>query len=229
MFIDENSVGRIDRTRGRRIVIALRDDEQSSEEFTKNDGATVPSPTDEQTGVDSEKESLEKELDKLKLLLAEEKRKGEDHLSRLRYLQADFDNYRKRMDREVQEIEEFSASGLVRKLLTVVDELELAIKFAEARGEKDEFLEGVKMVSKNLNAILKAEGVKEIEATGKPFNPEWHEAVEKVQGGKKGQDTVVEEIRKGFIYKDRVLRPSLVKVELAMRNDKGEPEEGKAE
>jgi len=161
------------------------------------------------------------ELKKLQRLLEEERRRSEESLTKLKYLQADFENYRKRIDKEIKEIEDFSTGGLVRKLLTVLDELELAVKNAEKRGEKGPFLEGIKMIYKNLFATLEREGLRRIEAVGKEFDPELHEAVEKVEAGKHEKDIVVEEIRSGFTFKDQVLRPSLVKVEVGKKQAGG--------
>jgi len=149
--------------------------------------------------------------------LEEEKRKSEDYLTRLKYLQAEFENFRKRVDREIQEVEEFSSSSLARRLLPVMDELDLAVRSAES--SKSPLTEGLRMVRKNLNATLEAEGIRRIEALGKPFDPALHEAVEKVQGKRNGEDLVIEEIRKGYTFKGRILRPSMVKVESGEKNE----------
>jgi len=159
--------------------------------------------------------SLSDSVDRLKKGLEDEKKKSEEYLTRLKYIQADFENYRKRVDREIVEIEEFSTSRFARRLLPILDELDLAV--SHAGSESSALTEGVKMVLKNLNAALEAEGVRRIEAIGKPFNPGLHEAVDKVQGRKRGEDIVIEEIRKGYLFKDKVLRPSMVKVELGAR------------
>jgi molecular chaperone GrpE len=160
---------------------------------------------------------LEADLDKAQKLIDQERTRGEDYLTRLRYLQADFENYRKRVDREIRDIEEFSTSSLIRKLLPVLDDLELATASAGKDTSSKGFLEGVTMVQKNLAGVLESEGLKAIDAVGKPFNPELHEAVERVDGKSNRQDTVVGEIRKGYILKDKVLRPSMVRVESAVK------------
>ncbi|MGA2200267.1 MAG: nucleotide exchange factor GrpE, partial [Nitrososphaerales archaeon] len=80
-------------------------------------------------------------------------------------------------------------------------------------------LEGVGMVRKNLISVLQSEGLENIDALGKPFDPERHEAVERVDGTTQKEDTVVGEIRKGYIFKNKVLRPSMVKVESAVKNN----------
>ena len=166
---------------------------------------------------------IELDLDKAQTFIEEEKRRSEDYLMRLKYLQADFENYRKRVDREMRDVEDFSKSSLIKKLLPVLDDLDLAINSAESDQKSKGLLEGVLMVRKNLASALHSEGVQEIEAVGKPFDPDLHEAVERVDGAKEGVDTVVGETRKGYILKNRVLRPSLVRVESALK-DSGEKE-----
>jgi molecular chaperone GrpE len=151
--------------------------------------------------------------------LEEEQKKSADYLTRLRYLQADFENHRKRVEREIRELEDFSVSALMKRLLPMLDDLELATSSAEKDKATSGFAEGVGMISKNLASVLRSEGLEGIDAVGKPFDPERHEAIERVKGSGKGPDIVVAEIRKGYIFKDRVLRPSLVKVGLTMNND----------
>lgn len=166
---------------------------------------------------------LDADLDKAQKLIEQEKSRSEDYLTQLKYLQADFENYRRRVDREIRDIEDFSTSSLIRKLLPIMDDLDLASSTAE-KGADAGILEGIKMVQKNLAAALQSEGLREIDAVGKPFDPTLHEAVERVDG-KKGneKDTVVGEIRRGYILKDKVLRPSMVRVESAEKNS-GEKE-----
>jgi molecular chaperone GrpE len=170
-----------------------------------------------------ESSDLDLDLDKAQGFIEEEKKRSEDYLTRLKYLQADFENYRKRVDREMRNVEDFSTSGLVKRLLPVLDDLDLAINSAGEGHDAKGLLEGVLMVHKNLASILQSEGLREIEAVGKPFDPSLHEAVERVDGANDGVDVVVGEIRKGYIFKNRVLRPSMVKVESTLKNN-GEKE-----
>jgi molecular chaperone GrpE len=165
--------------------------------------------------------AIKLDLAKLEMNLEEERKRNEEYLTSLRYLQADFENYRKRVEREMGELEEFSTLALVRKLISVLDDLDLAVASA-TKAEDKGLLEGVKMVQKNLNSALEAEGLKTIEAVGMPFDPSAHEAVDKVQGKDNAEDVVIEELRKGYTFKGRVLRPSAVKVEMASREPKGE-------
>jgi molecular chaperone GrpE len=176
------------------------------------EGAEPESPTEEET------QRMQGEIDRLLELLQQERKKSDDYLSNLKYLQADFENYRKRMDREVRDIEEFSVAGLVKKVVPVLDDLELGVASADSTPQTKEFTEGIAMVRRRLLAALESEGLEEIASVGMPFDPELHEAVDKVQGTG-SVDTVVEEIRKGYIFKGKVLRPSMVKVEMAMKTN----------
>jgi molecular chaperone GrpE len=149
--------------------------------------------------------------------LIQEKKRSEELLTRLKYMQADLENYRKRAEKEAREAGESALRELVARLLVVFDELELAVKHAEERAGGRELKEGILMVQRNLETALGSAGVQRIASIGKPFNPALHEAVEKVQGRSKGQDIVIEELRPGFTLMGQVLRPSMVKVELAKR------------
>ena len=162
---------------------------------------------------------LEEDLDKAQKLMDEEKRRSEDYLARLKYLQADFENYRKRVDRDMRDAEDYSTSDLMKKLLPVLDDLDLAVASQEDAPEAKGLLEGVGMVRKNLAAVLQGQGLESIDSVGKPFNPELHEAVERVDGTENKVDMVIGEARKGYIFKNRVLRPSMVKVESAVKSD----------
>jgi len=167
---------------------------------------------------EQEAKALKEDLANLEKTLEEERKRNEEYLTNLRYLQADFENYRKRVDREIRELEEFSTLGLVRKLVPVLDDLELAVASA-TKAEDAGLVEGVKMVQKNLTSALESEGLQTIRALGKPFDPSSHEAVDKVQGKDNTEDIVVEEMRKGYTFKGKVLRPSAVKVEVAARQE----------
>jgi len=161
-------------------------------------------------------ESPELQAKALRHELAGEKKKNEELLTRLMYTQADFENYRKRMDKEMKDAGESMTKGLVARLLVVQDELDLAVEHAKGDTANSELREGIDMVKKNLEATLESAGVERIDAVGKPFDPLLHEAVAKTQGDS-DTDMVVEEIRPGFTFRGQLLRPSMVKVELASK------------
>ena len=157
-------------------------------------------------------ESTEMRLKALKQELADEKKRNDELLTRLKYMQADLENIRKRMDKELKEAGESLAKSLVVRLLVVQDELELASKHAEGGSGGGELNEGIGMIRKNLEAALESVGVERIDAVGKPFDPTVHEAVERTQGTAK-EDHDVEEVRPGITFTEQLLRPSMVKVE----------------
>jgi len=151
-------------------------------------------------------------LDKLTQELEEEKKRSEETLTRLKYMQADFDNYRKRVDRQIEEIKKYFNERLLIELLEVVDELELAVKMGKTSNSSEVLVQGVEMTLKKLQKILFNEGVTPIKCLGTPFDPSKHNAVSKVERTDVEEGNVVEEIRKGYIMKDKVIRPSIVKV-----------------
>jgi len=151
--------------------------------------------------------NIEKQLDA-------EKKRSDDYLTRLRYLQADFENLKKRCDRQLEQAKNYATERLVLQLLDVVDELELAVETGESANDGKPLLDGVQMTLKKFRKVLEQEGVSPIDCDGKTFDPSKHNAVETMEHeGVKGC-IVGEEVRKGYIMKDRVIRPSVVKVEV---------------
>lgn len=152
---------------------------------------------------------------RLEEALREEREKSKEYLNRLMYLQADFENYRKRVEKETREAVQLSNERLITNLLGVIDELEMAIRSGKETENKEALLEGVEMVLKKMYSTLGQEGLTKIEAAGRPFDPSKHEAIFKVPTRDYAEGTVIEEVRKGFTLKDKVIRPSVVKVALA--------------
>ena len=139
------------------------------------------------------------------------KAKAAEYLDHLRRLQADFDNYRKRTIKEQTRAIDAAAEPLVQRLLEVLDDFELALMAAEQKPDFDKFLHGVELVYAKLQDSLRAAGVERIEAQGKPFDPEQHEAL--MQTGSGEGDPVVDDVlRQGYTLKGRVIRPSGVRV-----------------
>jgi molecular chaperone GrpE len=136
----------------------------------------------------------------------------ESYLDDLRRLQADFDNYRKRMLREQTARIASASQALVARLLPVLDNFELAVSHAEQSRDFDRMLKGVEMVFGELREVLQAEGLVKIEAEGKPFDPERHEAVVAVEQEEAEPGTVVDVVRTGYELRGKVLRPAMVKV-----------------
>jgi molecular chaperone GrpE len=172
-------------------------------------------------------EQKEQPVDLQKLLDAEKKR-SEDYLTRLKYLQADFENLKKRSDRQIEEAKKYCTERLVIQLLDVQDELEIALKTAQSTNSAQPLIEGVQMTLKKLRKLLEQEGVSPIECEeGKTFNPACHHAVAVAERDDVEECVVVEEVRKGYKMKDKVIRPSIVKV--AVKSSKSQKAKEKNE
>jgi molecular chaperone GrpE len=172
-------------------------------------------------------EQKEQQVD-LKQQLEKEKKRSEDYLTRLKYVQADFENLQKRADRQIEEVKKYCAERLVVQLLDVQDELELALKTAKASDSAQPLIAGVQMTLKKLKKLLEQEGVSPIECgAGKVFNPSFHHAVSATERDDVEACVVTEEVRKGYIMKDKVIRPSIVKV--AVKSSKLQKEKEKNE
>lgn len=135
----------------------------------------------------------------------------DDLKDRLLRLAADFDNHRKRVERERRELSEAAAADLIRDVLPVVDDLERAIAAASADGDSP-LLIGVRLTHKQLLEQLRRRGVEPIDAVGQPFDPQIHEAVGSVPANGRPDGEVVEEFRKGYRLGGKLLRASMVQV-----------------
>ena len=133
----------------------------------------------------------------------------EDLTDRLKRSMAEFDNYRKRTEKEKSSMYIIGAKDIVEKMLPIVDNFERGLAQAP---EKDPFADGMKMIYKQLMTALDEMGVQPIEAVGKEFDPNLHNAVMHVEDESVGENVVVEEFQKGYTYKDFVVRHSMVKV-----------------
>lgn len=131
------------------------------------------------------------------------------YIDRLKRLMAEFDNYRKRNEKEKLDIYDRASSNLLAEMLPIVDNFERAL---QVETTDKVFYEGVTMIYKQLMSTLEKAHVKVIEAKGKTFDPNLHNAVMHIEDEKYGENEVVEEMQKGYLYKDKVLRYSMVKV-----------------
>jgi molecular chaperone GrpE len=139
------------------------------------------------------------------------KREAAEYRDHLMRLQAEFDNYRKRVLKEQTRALELAAEPIVRRMLEVLDEFELALMAAEQKPDFDRFLHGVELVYAKLLDTLGAEGLERIDAEGKPFDPERHEAL-MGSGAGDGEPVVADVLRQGYTLKGRVVRPAGVRV-----------------
>jgi len=136
-------------------------------------------------------------------------------LDRLARLQAEFDNARKRAVREQQEFRDFASADVIKSLLPILDSFERALKVG---GDSGEFRSGVELIYRQLQDALQKSGVQPIAAVGQPFDPRVHEAIEMVDTTEVPDHHVMDELQRGYKYKDRLLRPAMVRV---ARNARG--------
>ena len=127
-------------------------------------------------------------------------------------LAAEMDNYKKRVDKDRQSLIKFGCQGLVQELLPIMDNFQRAIQSADQSRDFDSFFEGVEMIFKQMYDALERKGIKSIDAVGETFDPNIHEAVMQVTSEEYPENTVVEELQKGYMLHDRVIRPSMVAV-----------------
>ena len=125
---------------------------------------------------------------------------------------AEFDNFRKRTEKEKSAMYEIGAKSIIEKLLPVVDNFERGFSAVAEEDKEDAFVTGMEMVYKQLMTMLESVGVKPIEAVGQEFNPDLHNAVMHVEDEEVGDNIIVEEFQKGYTYRDSVVRYSMVKV-----------------
>ena len=138
-------------------------------------------------------------------------------------MSADFENYKKRSAREASEFRKYANQALLKEMLPVVDNLELAISSTEGKSDFDRRLrEGMEMTRNEILKVFEKFHVRPIEAVGKPFDPEFHEAVMREESDAVSENTVVSEFQKGYLIHERLLRPAMVVV-AAPKTANGDP------
>jgi molecular chaperone GrpE len=191
----------------------------------ENDASKKRQPSDELPGEDEkegmveaveEEEVAEREKKKgretvasLKKALDEERAKAQDYLTNWQRSQADFINYKRRTGQEREEMIKLSNAVLVLSLLPVLDDLERALGNVSEGLAGVTWVDGIGLIYRKLKSVLEGHGLSEIKAVGEPFDPNLHDALIQVEGD---EGRVIEEVHKGYMFCDRVLRPAMVKV-----------------
>jgi molecular chaperone GrpE len=166
-----------------------------------------------------EVEALRAELESVKNELRKAKESSESSLNKMRYLMADFDNYRKQMEKQLASKAESIKAELLLKFLNIRDDYLRALSVArQSKSEQVVVIEGLEGILKNIDSLLASEGVREIEAVGTPFDPNVHDAIAYSARDDLAENTVTAEIRKGYMLNGRVLRPSLVEISKIVKN-----------
>ena len=164
--------------------------------------------------------AIPEDIESLRNALDAEKKQAEEYLANWQRAQADFVNYKRRTEQERLEFNDFANANLVLNILPVLDDMERALEAVPPKYKKHDWVEGVRLVERKFRTILEGLGVKQINALGEVFDPNYHEALRQ-SNGKEG--IILEEIQKGYMLNDKLLRPSRVVV----GNGEGEEAETK--
>ena len=144
--------------------------------------------------------------------LSECARQKQEYFDKLLRLQAEFENFKKRGIREKEQFLKFANEGLIYELISILDNFERAFASANKMTDFKSLHQGVEMILKQIHQLLEKNGVKKIECLGKPFDPVQQEAIAHVESDKYPENTVIEEVQKGYLLEDRLIRPAVVKV-----------------
>lgn len=201
--------------------------------FEKIDSSTVEntdSSIEENMGSSTEekqearKASKEKRLKDLKKQLEDKIKESQANYDKFLRLYAEFENYKKRIEREKSELIRFANEDLIKELLPVIDNLESALSQSENMRDIQALKDGVNLTLQQFLKVLKGFGLEQVSAIGEKFNPDRHEAVSVEESDEYDEGTIIKEFRKAYFLKDRLLRPALVSVSkgIESREDKKE-------
>lgn len=186
------------------------DEEQVIEAAEKEVVKEDESRQDKEISKEEKKEKKKKEkADKKQDALKEKIEELEDRVKRQ---MAEFENFRKRTEKEKSQMYDMGAKSIVEKVLPVIDNFERGLMAVPEENETDPFVEGMNKIYKQIMTMLEEAGVKPIEAVGAEFDPEFHNAVMHVEDESFGENVIAEELQKGYMYRDTVVRHSMVKV-----------------
>lgn len=187
-------------------------EEVEVEEATTSESAQTEEAEAAETKEETEEKSTKEKSKLFKKKKDERDEKIEELSDKLLRQMAEFDNFRKRTEKEKSAMYEIGAKDIIEKLLPVVDNFERGFSTVAEEDKEDAFVTGMEMVYKQLMTMLETVGVKPIEAVGQEFNPDLHNAVMHVEDETVGDNIIVEEFQKGYTYRDSVVRYSMVKV-----------------
>lgn len=152
------------------------------------------------------------QADDMEIQMEKKTKQCEEYLNMLQRTAAEFDNYKKRTLKEKEALYNEAVSDVIQAFLPVIDNLERAVKAANSDDEGQSIKEGIELVSRQIKDVVKSLGIEEIKCIGEKFSPELHNAVMHIDDDSLGENIIADEFQKGYIYKDRVIRHSVVKV-----------------
>ena len=207
--------------------IKIRTEPEDEEEKVisgKNSTASADADKNVEPGLDRKIESdtepkVEDPLGDIEAQLKAKEQEAQENYDRLLRVSAEFENYKKRASREMEEFRKFSNQSLIKELLSVVDNLELAMSSTSGHEAIDQgLLQGLEMTHREILKVFEKFAVRPISASGEPFDPTYHEAVMQEETDEVEANTVVNELQKGYLIHNRLLRPSMVVVARSKTN-----------
>lgn len=171
---------------------------------TYDAGASVEGAADTEQAT-GQSEAVYPEVEELK-------KQAEENHQRFLRAQADFDNFRRRTQKEKEEFAKYASFKLIEQLLPVVDNFDRALAASKGSSDYEALTKGIDMIFRQLEQVLTSEGLQKMEAVGQPFNPEYHQAIMQVESDEYEEGIIVEEVQAGYLLKDKVIRPAMVKV-----------------
>jgi len=205
--------------------IKIEEGSKLQEESTEGDKSNDLGAQDERQqdieSIDTAQSPESEMVQDLKSKLEIKTGEAEENYDRLLRVSAEFENYKKRSAREMADFKKYANQSLLKELLPIIDNLDLAIKAAaEASNGTDAcLLDGVELTRKEILKVFENFHVEPIDALGKPFDPNFHEAVMREESDKHPENTVVNELQKGYLMHDRLLRPAMVVVAMPKSKD----------
>ena len=186
-------------------------------EEMKKDEALEEQQTTAEAAEATEAEAVQAEeipdaVDETAEKIAKLEQQAADNLDKYQRTLAEFDNFRKRTEREKSQMYEIGAKDIIEKILPVIDNFERGLAAVPEESKEDPFVEGMEKIYKQIMTTLEGVGVKPIEAIDQEFNPDFHNAVMHVEDEEAGENIITEEFQKGYMYHDSVVRHSMVKV-----------------
>ncbi len=200
------------------VLEDLEKEAAESEKTTAEDTTSTEEETSEEhtEQTEEESESDDSASDEKKGFFKKKKDKKDEQIEdlndRLKRQMAEFDNFRKRSEKEKSQMYDMGAKTVVEKILPVVDNFERGLAAVPEENKEDAFVAGMDKIYKQMMTVLEEIGVKPIEAVGQEFDPNFHNAVMHVEDEELGENVIAEELQKGYMYRDAVVRHSMVKV-----------------
>lgn len=204
------------------------------EDVKKKNGEKAPQQEPKKTGTKKTKGKADKfeaikklfkqETEKLKKEIDAKEKEAKENFDKFLRLNAEFDNFKKRTERGKADSFKYASEKIIRDMIPVVDDLERALQAAKSIDKGEEISKGVEMILNQIKSILESNGAKQFDSLGQIFDPNKHEAVSKIATAEHDNNTIIEELGKGYMLHDRLLRPAIVVVAENISEKKEEKE-----